>query len=153
MRLIKTLSTVALMSLLSACGTPSDGYYDANGNFVPNNPYNRTNHDHAPLPGGTHPPETYNDAYTDRYDDGIHGGRKTVTTTTTYSYDRPGYYNANGYYDTMEGGATVPSDMFPSHGMCRVWFPSRPALNQPPVESCDGIQSRVPAGAYVIYGG
>jgi hypothetical protein len=45
------------------------------------------------------------------------------------------------------------SCMFPPRGMCRVWFTKRAPANQPAIESCNGIKSRVPAGAYVIYGG
>jgi len=139
MRSFTYLACVSLVSLLSACGTPDSGYYDANGNWIPYNRYNREAHDHSPLPGGTHPP----------YDD----HHQVTTTVTTYTYDRPGYYDYNGYYMAMDSGLNVPQDMFPPRGMCRVWFPDRVALHQPGIESCDGIRSRVPAGAYVIYGG
>ena len=136
MRNLKSLTCISLIALLAACGTPSDGYYDANGNYVPYNLNHKENHDHAPLPGGTasDQPTSY------------------TTTTTTYSYDRPGYYDRNGYYSTMRG-VRAPSDMLPPSGMCRIWFANRQPGNQPDIESCDGIQSRVPAGAYVIYGG
>ncbi len=147
MRLITTLASISLISLLAACGTPDDGYYDHNGNWIPNNPYHANNHARAPLPGGT--ADRDDDTYVSTYP----GSSRRVVTTTTYSYDRPGYYNANGYYDTMEGGATVPRDMFPARGMCRVWFPSHVLADQPPVESCTGIENRVPSDAYVIYGG
>lgn len=133
MRKLMLLTSAALLSLLSACGTPDAGYYDANGNYIPNNPYNRNAHDHAPLPGGTHQP----------YDE----------RAVTYHYDRPGYYDRNGYYIARDKGPTVSEDMFPPRGMCRVWFPERAVIDQPGIESCNGIQSRVPAGAYVIYGG
>jgi hypothetical protein len=143
MRKLTTLACVSVMALLSACGTPNDGYYDANGNYVPNNPYNRTAHDHSPLPGGT---------AEHRYDNPNRG--VTTTTTTTYNYDRAGYYNQYGEYVGMDNSnVVVPNDMFPGRGMCRVWFPDRVPPNQPGIESCNGIQSRVPAGAYVIYGG
>jgi len=126
------LACVCLVPLLSACGTPSDGYYDANGNYIPYNRYNREAHDHAPLPGGPHP--DYSD----------HG---------YYTYDRAGYYDYNGYYISMDNGPSIPEDMFPPRSMCRVWFPERPVARQPAIEDCAGIKSRVPAGAYVIYGG
>jgi hypothetical protein len=133
MRTIASLACVSLLTLVSACATPSDGYYDANGNYVPYNRYNQVAHDHSPLPGGTN---TYaNNGY-----------------APAYSYDRAGYYDHNGYYIAMDGGLNVPQGMFPPRGMCRVWFADR-VNDQPPVESCNGIQSRVPAGAYVIYGG
>jgi len=134
MRKSIALTCVSLLTLLSACGTPDDGYYDANGNYIPYNRYNREAHDHAPLPGGTHEPGAY------------------TTTVTTYSYDRPGYYSGARYYTTMNG-LTAPEDMLPPPGMCRIWFPDRTEDDQPGIESCDGIRRRVPAGAYVIYGG
>ncbi len=136
MRNTKILACLSLMTMLSACGTPDQGYYDRNGNYVPNNPYNRNAHDHAPLPGGTHP----------EYDDTHY-----ASTHATWHYDRAGYYDQNGYY--IEHGPSVSSDMLPPHGMCRVWFPERAVMDQPPIEDCDGIRGRVPAGAYVIYGG
>lgn len=140
MRQAPSLLCVSLLALLSACGTPSDGYYDANGNYIPYNRYNREAHDHAPLPGGT---REYRD-----------DGRPVAytTTTTTYSYDRPGYYDRNGYYSTISG-VRAPEDMLPPRGMCRIWFPDRVVGDQPGIESCSGIEARVPAGAYVIYGG
>lgn len=134
---LTALACISLATLLSACGTPDGGYYDANGNWIPNNPNNATRN-HAPLPGGTH----------DAYDNDDYRHRHHVTT---YSYDRPGYYNTSGYYDRLEGGA--PASMMPPRGMCRVWFTDRLPENQPRIESCDGIQYRVPEGAYVIYGG
>jgi len=131
---------ICLVSLLSACGTPSDGYYDANGNYIPYNRYNQEAHPHGPLPGGTH--------------DSRDNDRQSYTTvTTTTTYDRAGYYDHNGNYTAMDRDLRVSDNMFPSHGMCRVWFPDRSDSNQPRIESCDGIQSRVPTGAYVIYGG
>lgn len=136
MRTLTKLACVSFLSLLSACGTPSDGYYDANGNYVPYNRYNSEDHAHSPLPGGTR--DQYEPARTDY---GV------------VRYDRAGYYDSNGYYITVDNGPNVPTSMFPPRGMCRVWFPERAAIDQPRIESCDGIRSRVPAGAYVIYGG
>jgi len=132
MRTLSTLVCVSLVSLLSACGTPSDGYYDTNGNWIPNNPHTGANH--APLPGGT---------YDADYDSNV----------PAYTYTRRGYYDYNGYYIAKDGGLSVPPEMFPPRGMCRVWFTERDAAHQPPIESCNGIRARVPAGAYVIYGG
>ncbi len=143
MRTLTSLACVSLVSLLSACATPDNGYYDANGNWIPYNRYNRQAHDHSPLPGGTYS-DYYDDDY--RYDD-----RPVATTVTTYRYDRAGYYDYNGYY--VNDGPALPDGMFPRRGMCRVWLPNRSPANQPPVESCNGIRGRVPAGAYVIYGG
>jgi len=135
----KLMAVLLTASLLSGCATPDNGYYDANGNWIPYNRYNREAHEHSPLPGGT---------YDSRYD------RAPVTTTvTTYTYDRPGYYDYNGYYIAPGGGLNVPPEMSPPHGMCRIWFSERTADSQPPIETCEGIRSRVPMGAYVIYGG
>lgn len=131
------LACISLLAL-SACGTPDNGYYDANGNWIPYNRYNREAHNHSPLPGGTR---------SEYIDD------SATTTVTTYTYDRPGYYDYNGYYVARDTGFGVPADMFPPRGMCRVWFPERVPGRQPAIETCNNINLRVPAGAYVIYGG
>ncbi|MDX2073773.1 MAG: hypothetical protein SFX19_05335 [Alphaproteobacteria bacterium] len=131
-RNLKLLPFISLLSFLAACGTPDGGYYDANGNWIATDTIHKP---HAPLPGGT---RDYN-AAKDRYDH--------------TKYDRPGYYDRNGYYISRDDGFNVPENMFPQRGMCRVWFTERPASEQPPVESCNGIKSRVPAGAYIIFGG
>ena len=134
------LATAMLPLLVSACAaTPDSGYYDANGNWIPYNRYNQEAHGHSPLPGGTYPPYSEDN-------------RATTTTVTTYRYDRPGYYDYNGYYIAGEGNM-VPLDMLPPRGLCRVWYPSRSPDDQPDIESCSNIKYRVPAGAYVIYGG
>jgi hypothetical protein len=67
-------------------------------------------------------------------------------------YTRAGYYDYEGNYVTVNKMA-VPSNQLPPAGLCRVWIPNTPVDLEPPVESCDGIQNRVPVGAYVIYGG
>ena len=126
---IRTLSCVSLISLLAACGTPNGGYYDHNGNYIATDtPHNMQTNTHAPLPGG-------------------------VNDDEDYRYTRRGYYDYNGYYIPTDSGLSVPANMFPPRGMCRVWFTDRAAVDQPPIESCVGIRARVPAGAYVIYGG
>lgn len=141
MRNLTSLTCVSLMALLGACATPNDGYYDANGNFIPNHPNFHNDYNHSPLPAGdTH------QAYVEE-----HPGYST-TTTTIYTYDRgAGYYDYNGYY--VANGPVVDNSYLPPRGMCRVWFPERPASSQPAIESCSAIRSRVPAGAYIIYGG
>jgi hypothetical protein len=139
MRGLTTLVCISAVSLVSACGAPYGGYYDDNGNYVSYEHYNKEARAYEPTPAG----------YTNnpRYDD----SRPTYTTTTTY--DRPGYYDYYGHYIDRDEDFGVPEDMFPPRGMCRVWLPNRSPVHQPPVESCDGIRSRVPVGAYVIYGG
>ncbi len=125
-----TLPMLTLATLLAACGVPSDGYYAADGTFVSYNRDHRSSYNHSPDPAAV-------DAY----------------HADTYRYDRRGYYDYNGRYVTAETSLNVPPEMFPPAGMCRVWFIDRELSNQPPVESCDGVRTRVPAGAYVIYGG
>jgi hypothetical protein len=156
MRTSTSLACVSLLTLLSACAAQPDGYYDANGSWVTTggvaNP--KVAQDHAPMPGG--PYNEYNNGHT-VYNDGYATAPTAYSTTTTYHYDRAGYYAPDGTYVgadyTSAMVVPVPTDMFPPHGMCRVWFSSRAPNDQPAIESCDGIRARVPAGAYVIYGG
>lgn len=140
MRTLTSFACISLVALLSACGTPDDGYYDANGNWIATGtPHNIAHNTHPPLPGGTR--DT-------RYDRASYDNHHPA-----YMYDRRGYYDYNGDYVTDDSGLNVPQDMFPPRGMCRVWFTNRAPDDQPSVESCNNIKSRVPAGAYVIYGG
>lgn len=138
-RILTLLACVSAASLLSACGVPDGGYYDVNGNYVPTDtPYNMKTGAHSPMPGGN--PNSVSDRENNR--------------SEYPHYTRRGYYDYNGYYMDKRSGLNVPKDMFPPRGMCRVWFTDRVGYNeQPDIESCDGIRSRVPAGAYVIYGG
>ena len=152
MRTFTSIACVSLLALLSGCAVPPDGYYDANGNWVATSVANpKVAENHPPLPGGPYNQyDTYDNAY---------APAPTVytTTTTSYHYDRAGYYAPDGTYVgpdyTPAMVVPVPNDMFPPHGMCRVWFTNRAPNDQPAIESCDGIRARVPAGAYVIYGG
>ena len=131
MRPLTSLACVSLIALLSACGEPSDGYYDANGRYID------TSANSAP---GVHD-VTLRD--------------RAKHTTHAPNYSRRGYYDYNGnYIDSDEESVSVPRSMFPARGMCRIWLTDgRDDVNQPPVESCNRIRTRVPAGAYVIYGG
>lgn len=130
------LACACLMPVLAACEAPDGGYYDKNGNWIATgSPYAVSKQSHAPLPGGPR------DGY---YDE----------DNSYYKYDRRGYYDSYGTYVVAVPVMTsVPDSMFPPRGMCRVWFPDRMLTDQPRVESCNGIHSRVPAGAYVIFGG
>lgn len=148
----------ACAALMSACA-PS-GYYDSEGHY---RTYSEGHHkadpmadnardyDHRDRPrmGGDYrqPYETT----TTIIDSRDYPAR--TTTTRTYRFVRPGYYDNNGYYIARESGPVIPPGMFPPRGMCRVWFPERSARYQPPLESCAGIDARVPDGAYVVYGG
>lgn len=148
MRALPLLTCFSLMSVLSACGTQGD-LYDSKGNRVdnPNNPYPYNNSDY---------PNSRNSYYDRDYDNRASSQNRrvsTTTTTTTYKYDRPGYYNYDGSYIGTEIDFIVPEDMFPPRGKCRIWYSDRDPSDQPRVQSCKGIKSRVPDGAYVIYGG
>ncbi len=153
------LACLSVATLLSACES-HNGYYDANGNYIPQaNTTTEAQRTHAPYPGGErnssyyYAPVAAPAASTTTYVDTTperDGVRRT--TTTVYSYDRAGYYDYNGYYVTPPA-ALAPAAAFPGHGLCRVWFPGRAVEAQPPIESCGNINARVPAGAYVIYGG
>lgn len=137
------LTCVALTALLTACG-PTDGYYDANGRFVYEDTSARsriTGHHSRPYSAAVNR-DRANQEY--GYD---HNDREYP------AYDHRGYYDRDGSYVELGRRPGMSENMFPPRGMCRVWFASRPAAQQPPVESCNGIQSRVPDGAYVIYGG
>lgn len=131
-RALTLLSCVSIVSLLAACGSPDGGYYDAGGNWV-----------------GTD--TSYGKSYPDSKV--THGYRRDRDNYGDNRYSRRGYYDREGYYVERDGSMNVPDDMFPPRGMCRVWFTNRSVSDQPGVESCDDIMSRVPAGAYVIYGG
>lgn len=144
-RSLALFTSLSLVTLLAACGTPDGGYYDANGNYMPTDtPHNMKKSSHSPLPGGTryyHSDRTYNNAgYNDNYSEHPY-------------YTHRGYYDYNGYYIARDNSLTVPQDMFPPRGMCRVWFADRALSNQPDIESCNDIRARLPNGAYVIYGG
>lgn len=140
-RSLAVLGFIALVPLLVACGPDHRGYYNKNGNYVSTNdtPYNKSKNAYPPMPGGN--PNAQEDReYSREYGD-------------NRQFTRRGYYDYNGYYMANDSGLSVPANMFPPRGMCRVWFNDRSPSDQPAVESCGEIRSRVPAGAYVIYGG
>jgi hypothetical protein len=145
MRITTTVSLFALLGCVAACAPA--GYYDSTGayhSYGASDSY-RTNtpRDNNPPPGGD---RTY-------YDNNNGAYAAHPDSTTTVIYERPGYYDSNGYYISPSDGPGVPKRYLPPAGMCRVWFTDRPVSEEPPVESCDGIRSRVPQGAYVVYGG
>ncbi|MFZ4125144.1 MAG: hypothetical protein ACOYJ2_03620 [Rickettsiales bacterium] len=133
------LAFVACASLLTACG-PSSGYYDTKGNYVASNAAYSTQPEYA-----YSRPNKEHDSYTIRTENDYPPHQTT--------YQRSGAYDHNGDYIVSDNPINVPQSMFPERGMCRVWFTNRVPSDQPPIESCDAIQTRVPAGAYVIYGG
>lgn len=137
---MKILTRIACSSLLLAmCASCAPaGYYDSNGEYRSYGASDSFRHENNMA--GT--PDTPHHAYVEQ-----------PASTTTVIYTRPGYYDSNGDYVTQSSVPRIAPSMQPPAGLCRVWFPERPARYQPAVESCDGIQGRVPSGAYVIYGG
>lgn len=53
-----------------------------------------------------------------------------------------------------EGGYAYPTQIpkghFPPPGSCRIWYPDRPAGQQPPPDHCDTLASQVPPGAWLV---
>lgn len=135
-RSLPILVCASFVSLLAACGPSNGGYYDANGNFV-----------QAGAPYPTKKTARYSDQ-NDMYGNDYYANRQ-YDDNRRREYTR---YDHNGYPVNSDGLA-VPDNMMPPRGMCRIWFPQRPMANQPSVESCDNIRTRVPHGAFVIYGG
>jgi len=127
MNLSRTIACLSLASVIASC-TPA-GYYDSNGEY-----------------------RSYGSSDSFRHENAMAGTPVSHAYPDT-TYDRAGYYDRNGYYIARDNGPRVSDELFPPRGMCRIWFADRPADDQPRVESCNGIRSRVPAGAYVIYGG
>ena len=49
--------------------------------------------------------------------------------------------------------AGVPRGHYPPPGECRVWYPNRPAGQQPPATNCDRLASvRLEPGAFILHG-
>ncbi len=136
MNCTKPLIIVSLVSMLAACGAPNNGYYAADGTYVP------------PRDGAFSNDVKERRSY---YDQTVQA--KIHAPAPTYVYERRGYYDYYGNFIPVETNLGVPPAMFPPAGMCRVWFPDRPVTAQPRIESCADIRERAPAGTYVIYGG
>jgi hypothetical protein len=47
----------------------------------------------------------------------------------------------------------VPPGHYPKPGECRLWYSGKPPGQQPKAQSCGSLQGKVPAGAFVLYGG
>lgn len=130
MRYSKLILSLFVLFTLADCSAPERGHYDANGMWVPaSNATTEAQRIHSPDSASMTPPN--------------------------YEYDNNGYYHSRKYYSGADNGYafSVPMDYLPPRGMCRVWFMNRTPEHQPSIESCEGIHSRMPAGAYVIYGG
>lgn len=136
---ITTLSLLFCAAALGACGS-DNGYYDSKGNYVSKESR------YGSQTGAQYVDSTQ---YADHYE---------VRTQSDYpnqyaGYHRLGFYDHNGQYIVSDNALSIPKTLYPANGLCRVWFINRIPSQQPPIETCDDIKSRVPAGAYVIYGG
>lgn len=139
-RSILVLTSLSAVLLLGACGVPQDkGYYNENGRFVrTDTPHNMTKREHVAR---------------EVFDNDDHANRNDYNNNER---NRDRYYDRQGYSVEdrgMSGNIVVPASMVPPRGMCRVWFTSRVATDQPSPEPCNNIKSRVPVGAFVVYGG
>ena len=155
MRIARTLACLTVVAALTACTGPN-GYYDSRGHWHESTTYvsspDGRNYytDHSARKGDSAGVIGY-----DKYRD------ETLRDYSAYEpaddvtivYKRGGYYDRDGVYYAPKAGPRVAAEYFPPRGLCRVWLPGVAPIDQPAVESCVGIQSRVPAGAYVIYGG
>ena len=150
MRILNLLAISSLSAAMLAACAPATGYYDSNGVY---HSYDEPK-PHPMIAGGPRPAPIAVPAYdTTTVQYNTNTPYTTTSTTRTYMFNRPGYYDPNGYYIAMDSGPVLAPEFLPPRGLCRVWIPSRAQTEQPPVESCDTIRSRIPAGAYVIYGG
>lgn len=50
-----------------------------------------------------------------------------------------------------EGPLGIPEGHLPPPGECRVWYPGRPAGQQPAPEGCGGAEADAPPGSWVLY--
>lgn len=134
-RMMTAFACVSLVSLMAACG-PDNGYYDSDGRYV----QSTASHGDYPNLGGRNPDYDYyaRGDKDDRY--------------AEYPYERRGYYDRSDRYITLDNGLRIPEQMFPSRGMCRVWFADRSLADQPDIQECRRIKKRVPRGGYLIYG-
>ena len=121
------MRTIVLLTfaLITACVKP--GYYDNKGNWV-----------QAPAPSSMQRDKLHNPEYPFRPNDNSNPSRAS--------------YNSIPGVGIQEAQMDVPPSMYPPANMCRIWLSDRSVDQQPEVEPCDGIQSRAPAGAYIIYG-
>lgn len=55
------------------------------------------------------------------------------------------YFHQHGYTRL-----DIPKGHYPSPGECRIWYPDRPAGQQPPPVKCSQLKGQVPPGAWLI---
>ncbi len=157
---LNLICSFAALAVVAACAPA--GYYDSTGvyhSYGASDAY-RTNtpRDNSAVPGTVQAapyqstPGGYQPAPAGYSNEG-YNSYPNQAPANTVTYDRPGFYDYNGYYISADSSPSVPTNFLPPDGMCRIWFSDRSLSDEPPVESCNGIQRRVPAGAYVIFGG
>lgn len=65
----------------------------------------------------------------------------------------PKGYDANSSYFHRTGNSRIPNGHLPPPGECRIWYPDRPAGQQPPPFKCGQARGRVePGGWYMTPG-
>jgi hypothetical protein len=157
--MVRTLRKCGLLAAIMALAACACGHYDKDGHYVTSNTDGVKDYGappaaivNAPVPEPqTEVQETVTRSYAPATDTDTTTTR--TTTITTYGYERAGLYDARGIYVAPGSGPAVPASMMPPEGLCRIWFANRPLQNQPGIESCQDIRTRVPLGSYVIYGG
>lgn len=66
--------------------------------------------------------------------------------------DPKGYDGSSSYFN-RHGYSRIPNGHLPPPGECRIWYPDRPAGQQPPPFKCGQAQGRVePGGWYMTPG-
>ena len=143
--------------LIGAAACAPDGYYDSRGNYhwagAADDYSNSAYYGHGMSGSTYHGNNYYVDNSAARGDSSKVVGYDRARDPEVRPYRRAGYYDYHGEYVAYADGPVVARAYMPPRGKCRVWYPDLPAVEQPPIESCVGIQYRVPAGAYVIFGG
>jgi len=80
--------------------------------------------------------------YTEKYDKKKGESGKGKDYKEKYDYaDRNTYFQRHGYTQL-----NIPPGHYPPPGECRIWYPDRPAGQQPPPTGCNNV----PPGAWVI---
>jgi len=140
-KLTTAIACLPLAVMLTACGNSQ--HSESAGYTPPPNPSPSAGM-HPRDPGRAY--DDYYAEYEDPYPDN-HVRRETRVTTV---------FDENGHRvirDTVsENSYSVPVEMMPPRGKCRVWFANRAPDKQPGSESCEGIRQRAPEGSYIIYG-
>lgn len=94
----------------------------------------------------------------DRRGDDRRGRDDDVYEDDDYGRDNRGNGRGKkkGHYKNGKAGyrtVSVGRGYYPQQGACRLWYHGLPTRAQPRVTSCDRLYGRVPAGAFILYGG